>query len=621
MAEDVLGKVVRIDDREFNPDGAKFEVWTKGRHKYIKWYRKTGIISTENYIGGDKISASLTDDEVIKAWLSQRETYAKSNPDIKVYKVIQDPYSDEPAKRVYGDGKSPYYLNNGCKLFIEWSGYIPNPEFVLGTFSTAQAAQNNMKVGDPDRLLSNQPITSSKDEVYNLSPSSTWVVPTGEVNASLQPVANYRDYSSITSKKITIQLPDGFTENNGEGYLILTKNDELKYSTDSTAVEDTGKYSSIPDSNIVSNMISKFKTMVTKLHGISDYDLKLCEPDSKACKLIDYKSPLEAPNNTPEQSAINDTPPPGLSQSKIKLNIQGLFDSGDGTTPGNTSSVFEIKAKTDMPTFIIWTGEIPKTEEIDVFEDQPELDPEYTETGFTADEEAEIKFQLGEGMEVSEGGADDLESTDPANGGQNGGGGGDQKLDPKNAGGTGIRRFQKSITLNGKKLFNGEMPEEYLQKLDFCGIKLEKHAAVQMNAMNKEFKAKFGYDITFTGGYRTFNGQNEIFDWNYFDTGLNPYSGVIDPPSKQAGKGKGRKVNSFTKGKPFGVAAAKPGGSQHGWGLAVDTGNIGLKGNPPFDFLEEIGPKYNWINPAWAKVAGPGFEPWHREYIGGDAYK
>jgi LAS superfamily LD-carboxypeptidase LdcB len=347
--------------------------------------------------------------------------------------------------------------------------------------------------------------------------------------------------------------------------------------------------------------------MVTKLHGISDYDLKLCEPDSKACKLIDYKSPLEAPNNTPQQSAINDTP--GSSQSTtIKLSFQGLFDT-DGVP--DSTSVFQIQAKTDMPTFTIWTGEIPKTEEVDEFDDLPELDPEYKETGFTADEEMEIKFQLGEGMEVGEGGGED--STNPVETGEG--------INPQNGGGAGIRRFQKSITLNGKKLFNGEMPEEYLQKLDFVGIKLEKHAAVKMNAMNKEFKAKFGYDITFSGGYRTFNTQNDIFDWNYFDTGLNPYSGVVDPPSKQAGKGKGRKVGSFKKGKPFGVAAAKPGGSQHGWGLAVDTSNIGQKGSPTFDFLEEIGPKYGWINPAWAKVPGPGFEPWHREYVGSDAYK
>ena len=42
--------------------------------------------------------------------------------------------------------------------------------------------------------------------------------------------------------------------------------------------------------------------MVTQLHGIPDYDLKLCSPDSEACKLIEYKSPLEAPNNPPQHS-------------------------------------------------------------------------------------------------------------------------------------------------------------------------------------------------------------------------------------------------------------------------------------------------------------------------------
>jgi len=390
MAEDKLGKVVRIDDRTYDPKGAKLEVWTKGRHKYLIKYLDPKVVSSIDkitYINGDKISASLTDDEVIKGWLAEKEASVKSNTSIQVYKVIQDPYSDsEITKRVYGDGKSPYYLNNGCKIFIEWKGYIPNPKFTLGTFSTATEASKDPAT--PERFLRNQPITYNKDEVYNLPPFSTWVVPTGEVNASLQPVPNYRDNSSITSKKITIHLPDGFTENGGKGYLILTENDELRYSTDNTAVEDTYKNSSIGDSYIISDMISKFKTAVIKLHGVSDYDLKLCSPDSEACKLIEYKSPLEATNNTPQQSAINDTPPgPSQSSIKIKLSIQGLFDIGDGTTPGNTSSVFEIKAKTNIPAFTVWAGEIPKTEEIDVFEDLPELDPEYIEGRFEGKEE------------------------------------------------------------------------------------------------------------------------------------------------------------------------------------------------------------------------------------------
>jgi hypothetical protein len=148
MAESKLGKTVRIDDKRYNPKGAKFEVWTKGRHKYIVHHMDSKGIqpsaSTEYYIDGDKISASLTDDEVIKAWLSHREAVAKFMSDIQVYKVIQDPYSDdEPVtKRVYGDGKSPYYLNNGCSINIEWRGQKPNPAFDLGTFSNPEDAED-----------------------------------------------------------------------------------------------------------------------------------------------------------------------------------------------------------------------------------------------------------------------------------------------------------------------------------------------------------------------------------------------------------------------------------------------------------------------------------------------
>jgi hypothetical protein len=387
MAEDKLGKAVRIDEKQYNPKGAKVEVWTKGRHKYLVQEIQKGTsvpTSTIRYINGDKISASLTDDEVIEAWLSDNNAQIKilndNGANRQFYKVIQDPYSDDETvtKRVYGD-KSPYYLNNGCKLFIEWTGRKPNPEFVLGTFSTAEAAGKN---SGPNRFLNNQSITSNKDQISNLLPSSTWVVPTGEVNAALQPVPNYRDYSEITNKKITIHLPDGFTENGGKGHLILTEKDELRYSTDNTAVEDTSKYSKLEDSSIISTMIWKFKSEVEKLHGIktSDYDLKLCSPDSKACSLIPYKSPLEPPVK------VNDLQtPPGNTQStptKIKFTIDGL------------PTEIIIKAKEDLDTFTIWTGPIPKINNgsgnVDDYEDG--LGEEYSESNFAGSEEELAKI-------------------------------------------------------------------------------------------------------------------------------------------------------------------------------------------------------------------------------------
>jgi hypothetical protein len=444
MAEDILGKAVRIDDKQFNPKGAKFEVWTKRRHKYIKWYRDIGgpsavpTISTEYYIDGDKISASLTDDEVIKAWLSHREAVAKFRSDIQVYKVIQDPYSDdEPVtKRVYGDGKSPYYLNNGCSINIEWRGQKPNPDFILGTFSNPEDAEdyyrkstNGVRNG-PDRFLrttDENPVilTSSVDDATDGSklPTSSWVVETPfivgiDIDQPEMSEPNYRDKSTVNDKVVTVNLPKGFTENGGKGYLAWTDGG-LQYDSksiphntpfemmyiDSRGYGMGGRprdqivyfYRNNKDSDIVSDVIEKFKSMVTDLHGISrnDYDLKLCSPDSEACKLIDYKSPLEASNKTPQQAAVSDTPPgPSQSNTKIKLSIQGLFDSGDGTTPGSTSSVFEIKAKTDMPTFTIWTGKIPKTEEIDVFDDLQELDDEYTEGDYKGEEETGLTLEV-----------------------------------------------------------------------------------------------------------------------------------------------------------------------------------------------------------------------------------
>jgi LAS superfamily LD-carboxypeptidase LdcB len=643
MAEDKLGKVVRIDDRTYDPKGAKLEVWTKGRHKYLVKYLDPKVVDSSDayyYINRDKISASLTDDEVIKEWLAEKEAAAKSNTSLQVYKVIQDPYSDnEITKRVYGDGKSPYYLNNGCSINIEWIGKKPNPNFTLGTFSNPEDAEDYYRrkingVGNgPDRFLKNTSknpviLTSSVDDADDTSklPTSTWVVETPfpmGVDINSQPAMsepNYRDKSYVFNKVVTVNLPKGFTENGGKGYLVWTEGG-LQY--DSKAIPEGTSFESRSigrsgsgsggrpedqivyfrsrdkDSDIIQKVIENFKRTVTRIQGISydSYDLKLCSPDSEACSLIEYKSPLEAANNRsqPKNDVI---PGPSQSSTKIKLSIQGLFDVGDGTTPGNTSSVFEIKAKTNMPAFTVWSGEIPKTEEIDVFEDLPELDSEYIESRFTADEEQEIKFQLSQSFETGETDGTEDSTTTQANTNTNTNTS-SSPLPSQSGGGIGIRRFQKSLTLNGQKVFNGEIPDAFLEKLDFSGIKLERHAARKLNQMNVEFKAKFGQNIQMNGGYRTFNTQNEIFDWPLFD--------II---------GKGRKLG--TNG---GTAAAKPGTSQHGWGLAIDTSGMGDKGSAKFDFLEQIGPKYGWFNPSWAKKLGAGHEPWHREYKGDDKFK
>jgi len=543
MAQDVLGKTVRIDDKRYDPKGAKLEVWTKGRHKYlIRYVDPEGKNAPESskilYINttgkAEKPNASLSDDEVIKEYLLEIKQTVLFNIEVglsphpmchQILKVIQDPYSNETInKRIYGDG-SPYYLNNGCSISIEWLGQKPNPDFFLGTFSNPNDAEKyyrrNLipkesvsgfnKKGGPSRylrlerdtgrladgidrnaawyllngahkgfnkdgvvILPESPeedgviITSGVDNADDSStlPTSSWVIDEGTVN----PINDFdndgiddlfegpfseglfRDESYVWHKKVTIKLPEGVNE---EKLVWTNKMDNLQYISNSlpegseykktiliptgftgsngepkmTPVEVTEpkpiiQYfrSSRKDSNIILEVIERFKSMVISKNGIQDYDLKLCSPDSESCKFIDYISPLEdiKPVTPVEPVAAADAPP--VDNGKIKLNIQGLFDI-DGTTPGSSQSVFEIKAKTTMPSFLVWTGEIPKTEEIDVFVDLQELDDEYSESGFEGIDESVGEFLAGDAIEYAEqmkqAQNDDLTRENENNGGGN----------------------------------------------------------------------------------------------------------------------------------------------------------------------------------------------------------
>jgi hypothetical protein len=52
----------------------------------------------------------------------------------------------------------------------------------------------------------------------------------------------------------------------------------------------------------------------------------------------------------------------------------------------------QVKAKENIPAFTIWTGDIPKTKEIDVFDDSQEIDDEYLESVFAGEEENAPKY-------------------------------------------------------------------------------------------------------------------------------------------------------------------------------------------------------------------------------------
>jgi D-alanyl-D-alanine carboxypeptidase len=62
--------------------------------------------------------------------------------------------------------------------------------------------------------------------------------------------------------------------------------------------------------------------------------------------------------------------------------------------------------------------------------------------------------------------------------------------------------------------------------------------------------------------------------------------------------------------------AARPGTSEHGWGLAVDLGcGVEVATSAAHVWTLEHGDTYGWVNPAWARPGGSRPEPWHWEFV------
>jgi len=581
---DQLLKTVRITDN------IKVEVYQQGRRrKYVLFY-------DSNQTKTEKYDVALTDDQAIQEALNfYNVRFSKS------YKVIQDPYKDPLPVRTYGGGTaSPYYLNNGCKLNILWIGEVPNPEFKIGTYSNPWLADQDEN-STIDRYLINQVITSSSEDALkiDLLPKSSWVISGTFSRLGRIYGPDYRDSASVDYKIVTVVPPeiskeDNFVwSNNGLVYpknilpegtqrqvtFLVNGRPQIGYITGNFSENFSSDWE---DSIIIKKVINDYKEKVEKIHGIPsvDYKLNLCFPDTGSCSVIEYKSPLEPPTKANDlQTPISST----QSTAKIKFTIDGL---GTETT---------IKAKVNLDEFTIWAGPIPKINNgsgnIDDYEDG--LSEEYTETNAVITDEQQIALDLT--VYLDQGDSEGTESGD-ATGNTTTSGVNTKGL---NAGGSGFRRFQQQLTIRGRVVKNGEIPSDLLAKVDFGGYLLEKHAAVKFSALNKAFKSQFGKNFEISGPYRTIDVGINIFDWDLFNR-----------------TGACRKKGSNGK-----TAAAKPGTSKHGWGQAMDIGGFGKgPGNVYFDWMEQNAKKYGWINPAWAKKPGPGYEPWHWEYIGDDLF-
>jgi len=128
---------------------------------------------------------------------------------------------------------------------------------------------------------------------------------------------------------------------------------------------------------------------------------------------------------------------------------------------------------------------------------------------------------------------------------------------------------------------NGQLPTAALCELPGgSGERLRPDAAVAFLGLAAGYQAAFGEPICLTNGYRTLEQQQQL-----------------------------------RRSKPR--FAARPGSSEHGWGLAVDL-SCGVQSfrSEQHAWMVENAGRYGWFLPDWAGRGGSRPEPWHWEYSG-----
>ena len=125
---------------------------------------------------------------------------------------------------------------------------------------------------------------------------------------------------------------------------------------------------------------------------------------------------------------------------------------------------------------------------------------------------------------------------------------------------------------------NGNAPATAMCPASEGGPLLRCDAAVAYRLLDASFQEQFGTPLCVTGGYRTLDQQVSLY-----------------------------------AAKP--TLAARPGTSNHGWGVAVDLcGGVESFGTAAHEFVVATGPLFGWHHPSWAAADGSRPEPWHFEF-------
>lgn len=125
---------------------------------------------------------------------------------------------------------------------------------------------------------------------------------------------------------------------------------------------------------------------------------------------------------------------------------------------------------------------------------------------------------------------------------------------------------------------NGRIPDENLCEVDAGPLHLRSDAAAAFWRLAEAYETRFGSELCVTDGYRSLVDQERLY-----------------------------------AAKPG--LAARPGTSNHGWGIAVDLcGGVESFDTEQHIWLAETARDFGWSNPEWAQATGSKPEPWHWEY-------
>ncbi|QUC01241.1 M15 family metallopeptidase [Cellulosimicrobium cellulans] len=151
---------------------------------------------------------------------------------------------------------------------------------------------------------------------------------------------------------------------------------------------------------------------------------------------------------------------------------------------------------------------------------------------------------------------------------------------------------------------NGQIPDSALAALSIGG-RLRPDAAAALERLRPAFEAGTGVRLAATDTYRPYEIQRQLFLSRYQPqaSGNGPFGDV-------------RVWNGVRYVRVQGPAAAVPGTSNHGWGLAVDFA-AGI--NSSFTSATYLWMKANAGAYGWSNATGRVIdEPWHWEFQGGD---